>query len=320
MNDHANPWISLLTELTLDHSEKEVVKRFTDNIEGLHFLAVVDILKKHDYGNEALELLSWGVSKNPTYAAGKAALGKELYHLGLINEAWDVFKSSQRTLKNNLLAQNLMFYCAVLMGYENTARSLLDHLKISQLINDRSSKLGEVFIIDGISDAQQILLDSFKKRDITPEITSDKDDDALSLTGNSKNSEQDLISMDVINDSGINSFHVVPLNEIFFPSDIDQDKDYSNENSPIDSITLAEIYEKQGYFEKSLGVYRRLLNLTPNNEHLQKMISKLVRKAQAQKENDLTIDANIVNNMEVVEKIDQKINFYNEILRKVQHG
>ncbi|WP_208386148.1 hypothetical protein [Helicobacter pylori] len=44
---------------------------------------------------------------------------------------------------------------------------------------------------------------------------------------------------------------------------------------PLETITLARIYEEQGFFEEALQIYTNILNKTPNHAEALKQIKRL---------------------------------------------
>lgn len=111
-------------------------------------------------------------------------------------------------------------------------------------------------------------------------------------------------------------YHVMPLEEIFRPSEHDR-KDFSPNGIELDSTTLAEIYETQQHYSKALDVYKRLLRMTPNNDFLRNKVAEMSRKAKEQKKEDVSVDPGVVDKMEQLEIVNRQMAFYADLLEKI---
>ncbi len=126
--------------------------------------------------------------------------------------------------------------------------------------------------------------------------------------------------LDAVMRKELSSYHVVPLSEVLSPGTITsspaQDSDGS---SPLelDSTTLAEIYAKQEHYGKALGIYRRLLRLSPHNDLLRLKVSELARLEKEQRSDDIETDPVVYDRMEIVEIIDRQMRVYDELLNKL---
>lgn len=316
-----NPWLSLFSDLSLSRQEKEVVERFNLNPAGLGFLPLVEILKNHKLVDEAIELLTWGVERHPHYPAARVLLAKELYLRGMVQESYNKLQVTHLPLGDNVLAQNLLLKGAILLGYESSARGILQHMKRQQMLDGENRNLGNTFEIEGLGKARAKIIAEFKRADINPLLPSTAADEsqlsqqaAISDLAAPALASQMTISKDFLADQKLGHFHVVPLAEIFQPGDGQGHNQLALGGMELDTPTLAEIYAKQGHYSKSLAVYRRLLKISPHNEYLRKMVTQTAKMEQEQRQNDLTVDPALVDKMEAVELLDRKMRLYTHML------
>jgi tetratricopeptide (TPR) repeat protein len=293
------------------------VKRFEVDPDGRSFLPVSDILRAHKLHDESLELLSQGVERHPTFTVARVVLARELFHKGLINEAWSVLEDSPVPLRENVLAQKLRFKIAILFSKQETARKTRDYLAQHQLLDVELKRLSDQMETSGFETVRQELIGQFRSQGIEllleDDVDADSEDNEIQLL----DPKVAPFDVQVFGESFENlaGFHVIPLKEVFRPGESAPGGELGG--IELDSTTLAEIYEKQGHYGKSLAIYRRLLRLTPQNSMLQRKVSVLAKLDREQADVDLTIDPALADRMEAVEIIDRQIAFMNDLLARL---
>jgi len=335
-----NPWQPILQKLPLTRTEREVVRRYESDTTGRTFLPVADILRSHHHVDEALELLTQGVERHPTFTVARVVLARELLQKGLIAPAWRAIEDSPVSLRENVLAQKLRFKLSLLLGDFGVARSTYQHLLAHQMLDADTKKIGDHLELSGPDKARERLIKDLRERGVTvvmptPELASTADAAISESTGRSGQKHQlvtqynpaaPLITDDqVVVKMGaeLDGFHVVPLDQVFQPGDIGADGSLSalrkdTAGVELDSTTLAEIYAKQGYYNKALSVYKRLGKMSPGNELIRRKVAELSRLDREQKESDIEeADAVVADRLETVEIIDRQIRFYNDILARL---
>lgn len=332
MND---PWLALLANLPLSRTEREVVRRFEADSQGRTFLPVADILRSHRLIDESLELLTQGVERHPGFTVARVVLARELLQKGMAADAWRVLEESPVSLRENLLAQKLRFRLAVLLGLDGVVRATYQHLKLHQMLDAESKRLGDLIDVSGLEAAREKLIKDLRDRgtdlvlpDVLPapghkvplgpvgsprEGGGSTDPALVSGATASLYFKEDGLE----DDAAIAGFHVVPLDEIFRPGDVADKPRTGAEGVELDSTTLADIYARQGHYGKALEVYRRLLRMTPHNDLLRRRVAELTRLDREQRDVDLTVDPALVDRMETVEIIDRQIKFYNDLLSRL---
>jgi hypothetical protein len=315
----AHTWLAVLESLPLTRTEREVVKRFEADPDGRSFLPVSDILRSHKLQDESLELLSQGVERHPTFTVARVVLARELFHKGLISEAWAVLEDSPVPLRENVLAQKLRFKIAILFNRQDTARKTRDYLAQHQLLDVELKRLSDQMETTGFETVRQELIAQFRSQGTELLLEDDRDGSQEGDDAGVQLLEPKVAPFDVqIFGEGFENlagFHVVPLKEVFRPGESTPGGEIGGVE--LDSTTLAEIYEKQSHYSKSLAIYRRLLRLTPHNSMLQRKVSVLAKLDREQADVDLTIDPALADRMEAVEIIDRQIAFMNDLLTRL---
>lgn len=304
-------WLDTVNRLPLTEAEREIVRRFERDIEGRMFLPVSDILRTHDKKEEAIELLIQGVSRHPRYAVARVFLARELFLKGMTDDAWEYLQSSPVSLSDNMLAQSLIFKLSAVLEDEVAARATLQNIRSQNLREDEVAELGKILVVEGIGAVKEVVLRDGVKRGNPFQVS------------RMKKFEQDpptQIKGEVVTKkyTGVENFHVLHLSEIFSPDRMStSDEVIGGPSVELDSSTLAEIYEKQHHYGKALGIYRRLLRMTPRNEFLRKKVSELARKSADQKNSDLALDPTLVDQMEEARTLEVQISYLQEMLGKL---
>ena len=326
----ADAWTPLLNSLPLSRAERETIKRFREDASGRGFLPVADILRAHRLIDESLELLTQGVQQHPKFTVARVILVRELLGKGLVSEAWQVLEQSPEPLRENVLAQKLRLKLTLLMGDEAAAKATHQHLKIQQMQDLDSKKLGELLEVSGIAAAQAALARDFLDRGVelilpTPVVQNlDKPEISAARAspvfgGATRGGVSAYLSSDIFADeSALVAFHVVPLDQIFRPGDEPGARQGGSGGVELDSTTLAEIYIRQHHYSKALEIYRRLLQQSPGNDALRSKMAELLRLDREQRDTDLTLDPGLVDIIENVEIINRQMLFYNELLGRLK--
>ncbi|MFK7823517.1 MAG: tetratricopeptide repeat protein [Oligoflexales bacterium] len=313
-------WVEVLKNKKFERKDQKMVKRFLSKPFNQGFLPIVEVLKKYDFLDEAFELLNYGVGKYPRYTAARILFAKELYEKGLIQDAWDKVKTAKTPIHENILAQRILFKVAILNEHENTAKSVLQHMTHRRLLDRELELLGKKLNLGGIKVAKASLVEYFKNKGISIALAVSSRRAEGEKQGNilGSNSQAFNFNHKVISDPSLKHYHVVPLSQIFHAKDEPDNYKKSNDTKNLESQTLAEIYQRQGHFEKSLEIYRRLLKISPGNDYLKRMVIEIAKKSDAQQRQDLMIDPELVET-ENEPKTKANVKFYKHLLDKLGH-
>lgn len=345
-----NSWIELLKSLPLSRSESDVMRRFEAEPEGRAFLPVADILRAHRLFDEALELLTQGVTRHPNFAVARVVLVRELYQKGMIDVAWQTLEESPVSLRSNVLAQKLRLKIALLLEMADVAQATVQSLKLGQMLDAETRRLSEWLEGKGLGAAREKLLAEFRERGVEPSLDlgtsrppsmpsgsdrrggggSPSDEEFQGGAGLARGPLPSgplshgprpgplLINIEpVLRDPSTAGFHVSPLHEIFRPDQSAAPSSGAEAGIEMDSTTMADIYASQGHYAKALEVYRRILRRSPQNDLVRRRVAELARLEKEQKVEDLTLDPALVDRMEKLEVIDRQIKFYSQLLDKL---
>ncbi len=320
----------MVSQLPLSRVEQEVLRRFQEDPSGRQFLPLSDVLRNHKLVDESLELLTQGVQNHPGFAIARVVLARELFHRGLVMEAWEALENSQLPLSDNILAQKLRFKIAVLLGDESTARSAMQLLRIQQGVDPESRRLFDQLEIDGIQSVRDSFRADLQKKGVDLRLPSpalgqqaEKPQSQQSPEGVIRAKGQRFIleyELDSATRKQIENFHVVPLSEVFVPDSAANSVGGGGQQVELDSTTLAEIYAKQGVYSKALSIYRRLLRIAPHNDLIRLKVSEMARLEREQRSDDLAADPVVFERMEVNDLIDRQMRFMQGLLNKLEQN
>ncbi len=305
-------WIDLVSRLPLSDVQREVVNRFSADIQGRLFLPIADILKAHNKLDESLELLLQGVANHPRYSVARVVLVRELFHKGMVNHAWDCVQSSPVSLNDNLLAQHLIFKLSIVLEDETSARAALQNIRNHNLSDPEVMELGRLLVSEGIFAVKDVICREAIKRGHPLNVNRVPQTESAAASPLSKPVLTKVYR-------GVENFHVLALSDIFTPDGANSSEDQSLDSGvELDSTTLAEIFESQHHYGKALGIYRRLLRMSPRNDLLRRKVSELARKSSDQKNADLALDPSLVDQMEEASSLDKRIDYLQGFLENLE--
>lgn len=324
----AKTWIAIAGQLPLSRVEQEVLKRFRDDPSGRQFLPLSDVLRAHKLSDESLELLTQGVQDHPAFSVARVVLARELFQRGQVMEAWAALERSPAPLSDNVLAQKLRFKMAVLLGDESAARGSIQSLRVQQGVDPEVRRVFDQLEIEGILAARDSFRDELISRGIDlrmPKMADSAREDEQKPSPLSKDSARGRgkrfileYELDESTRRHVENFHVVPLIEVFVPTDGESVTLGDGGQVELDSTTLAEIYAKQGFYSKALAIYRRLLRMAPHNDLIRLKVSEMARLEKDQRQDDLEVDPVVYERMEVTELIDRQMRFMQSMLDKLE--
>lgn len=316
-------WISILMNLPLSRAELDLIKRYEDNPRGRTFLALSEILRSRNYYDECIELLSEGLERHPGFTVARVMLARDMFARGLAAQSLTVLIQSPESLHKNVLAQKLLLKLFVVLGKESDALRIWENVKHLNAIDSQVERLGQDLETEPFDRVSKRFILELKSSGVPLVSSSDdkeKSDKEVKLSKGviREGASTNLVSVPIIDQEKISGFHVVPLKEVF--STAERLGVFGKGDSvELDAVTLAEIYEIQGYYSKALEIYHRLLNKSPNSDRIRKKIADTKKSLAKQKSVDKGIDADMVHQMEEIQIIDEKIRFMSQLLEKLRH-
>ncbi len=323
-------WVSQFEKLPLTKLERQVFAKFELDPEGLGFLALSDVLKAHKLYDEALELLSEGVSRHPNYVVARVALARDLLARGLIDASWQSLEEAPLEARSNALSHKIRLKLALLRQDSAAVEKATESLKLESSLDQETRGLLDLIRVSGSEAARKALMREFSDRGINLSLEVKANDENPHILPPKPTLKRDArqsatgvyFHIDDEKEALLRGFHVVPLSEIFQPSDVapssDARRGRADASIELDTVTMAELYERQGHFGKALEVYRRLLRVAPNQEHLRRKVGELTKLEREQKDQDLSIDPALVDRLEAIEIIDRQAKFYESLLAKME--
>ena len=301
-------WALAFEDLKLTDPEKAIVKRLIDTPRSRSFLPAAEILKKYGKTGECIELLTIGLEWHPSYSAARVTLARELFNQGMMEESWELLHRSGDYLGGNFVAQKLRLKIAIVLGQETDARAICENMVQGGIIDNEVELINENLQSIRFTKVRDELVRQLEERGIR----------ILPLGAPKHPQPSDLSASHAIDDGleRTKGFYVAPVRQIFarIVQDGPQDEMPGGE---LDTITLAELYERQGHYSKALEIYRRLASMSTQNEMFRRKIAEIMARKHEQKEADLKVDPKVVEQIQKCEVFDQKISYLHRLLDRL---
>jgi len=303
-------WLHL-DRLPLSPTEQETVRRFQSQPQGRMFLAVAEILLKHGGRDDGIQLLLHGIQLHPGYSVARVVLISELVNQGMPQEAWQVLENSPNSLRDNKTAQLLKFRLALILGYDDLMPVLRQEMFQRDQFDSETKQLADQLSIEDFASVRHQYLDQLRARGIPLPLDFLEVAKQLSdriIQRHKKNSEPEQ-RFDEPEDSlttkrRIDGFFVTPLQQVFtktlqaLPGLAQKD---------MDAMTLAQVYRRQGHYQKALEILKRLLYMAPSNDLLRKQLAELRSLKEDQERRERDFDPELADRMEQAAQLDQRI-------------
>ncbi len=270
-----HPVLKTLEKLDLTSSERLEVKKYKTSEMRRNFLPIFRIFKNHGFKDEALELLSWGVATFPKYAAARVLLAKEMFYRGMIPSTWKLLVESSFDFNENVMAQRIIFQCAILLNYPQTALRSLQDLHIKQMSDIFLDQLGHKLKTEGLWAARKYLIGSFQRTGVQLNVEDlemyARKDEAPAIKSEPKNKACEILNQ-ILENKKTASWQCQSLTDIFLVDDMSENKiNFKNsslsqkENEDLtkfpQQVNKTEVAQEKSSFE--LHYYKNLLrNLT----------------------------------------------------------
>lgn len=267
------------------------IKKYEDNLtkdpNSYCFAPLSELYRKLGLLDDAVAVAKKGIEAHPLYIGGFMALGRALYEKGSRDEAKAALEKVVLATPENLLAQRILSQIYQEEGNLTAAERALQLLVTFNPEDTESSIALEVLqrSLHGTEDSETLSApspDLFENEsEETPEISCPEEEVPLAVSA--------------------------PPTEL--PESIDpegaHDQSWSAEDSfsfeetpetetgifPLPTVTLAELYEVQGFLEKALEVYQDLLKKDPESRLLKERAAALSMRLAG--ESNLTLPESI---------------------------
>lgn len=332
-------WMKVLKSFNLSREEEKIIQHYDEHPESQGFLPMAQLLHRYHYRDEAIEILMAGVAAHPSFTVARVLLVSYLWQKGLFVVAWRILQEAARgSLEGNILAWSLTFKLALVLGYEKHARTAMACLQASP--QDQKEEIQEIirtYTLSGLKKARESLLADYDvtaldlpgglpvdeehdtKAEESPKKSSGHVDYPQSRAVEGASCKEDSSSDECATapQERFDEFHTVALGEIFSPAD-QGTSTFSSAGVELDSLTLAEIFEKQHCHAKALAIYRRLSSHSPGHDGLRKKILLLEKKIKDEQSSPLEDVDELIDSLQEHRIIDEKRLLLQRMLETLQ--
>lgn len=225
----------------------------TENPDSLFFAKLSSIYLKVGLVDDAVHCATQGVLKHPRYLAGLRALAMACNAKGLKDECRCALESFTEALPEDTEATKMLTKIYLQNGNIDAAKNCLQT------------------ILDFYPDDIDARLELTRLSSTTAEISEDDEFiEELDETDILELDDADLITDNTSAEDDTNAYFDSTTNEV---QSVDETP--APHTDPLSTVTLAELYVKQGFIEKALIIYRALLADNPNNREVAMRIQEL---------------------------------------------
>lgn len=236
---------------------KTLDSRLKDNPDSLCFAQLADVYLKVGLADDALHLARQGVQRYPRYIAGQRVLAQACHAKGLQDECRQALEQLTAAIPEDTDAQKML--ARLYLQSENTTAAIECFQTVLDFYPDDNESVLEL----------KTLLSSpatAPPESSTPEESDDEFIEELD--------EEDILEiddLDLIIDEEPDESEFPVADQSVPPAAASRSEQYD----PLSTVTLAELYVKQGFIDKALVIYRALLADTPENLEVQARIRDL---------------------------------------------
>lgn len=311
----------ILEEKNLSKSEQIAVDHYKKKPDGRGFFSVAEIMARHQQWDEAIQLLSFGLERHPSYSVARVFLCHLLFRRHSFMDAWTVLEKSPSPLKTNLTAQLLRLKLAVLLGKGSEAKDLVKELASQDFHESETLAIIEQMDIKPFAQVRRDYADVLKipfsvlpqDKQAEAETSAPGSADHFLKAVNREEEEAQVSFRERV----AKGFFASPIHSLFTKPLIT----LPPEQGDLDEWTRARLMRRQGLYLKASEIYQKLVREAPSNELLRREYAEICDLRDAQKEIDKRMNPEIVEGMERVRKIDDKLRFLNDLLSRLDdHG
>jgi tetratricopeptide (TPR) repeat protein len=206
------------------------------------FTILAELYRKVGLLDDAINVANCGIETHPEYVGGYMAVGRAYFEKGMKEESKQSLERVVRVTPDNLLAQKLLSQIYIEQGDISSA---VKTLQVVELLNPDDMEC-------------RLMLESLEKASLYCD-EKNPDDNTFVAIEETAATDNGLLF-------GDDNVETEPVEE---PSGLvtSQDSiDVASRKDPLATATLAELYVSQGFLDRAIGVYRELLETSPDNE------------------------------------------------------
>ncbi|MRR05596.1 MAG: tetratricopeptide repeat protein [Deltaproteobacteria bacterium] len=237
------------------------------------FAPLSELYRKLGLLDDAVAVAHRGIEAHPEYIGGFMALGRALYEQGNRDQAKFALEKVALATPENLLAQKILSQIYQEEGNLSAAERAL-HLLVTFNPEDRESALALEVLRRSIPPAAEtVSLPATAPCAAEESLVAEQSE--VDFTSNAEQPAR-CLEFDGSNPCVDDEFAEIPAaaDEHFLATGEPFDAEAGI--MPLATVTLAELYEGQGFLEKALQVYSDLLDKDPENQLLQERVSQLI--------------------------------------------
>lgn len=228
------------------------------------FAPLSELYRKLGLLDDAVTVARRGSAIHPDYVGGYMALGRALYDKKEFAEARISLEKVVRATPENLLAQKLLSQI-----YQNEGDVAAARHALQLLVDFNPEDVESRIMLDSLRDHNGVVISDQAQ-------PSEPSQDVLGLDArNVTDFELNEVAAHKL-DENSDVVCQIPLATEETNPDIDEVAISSSINNvPVSTVTLAELYESQGYSEEALRIYTDLLSKDPDNTEISQRIMEL---------------------------------------------
>lgn len=317
-------WSHTLDRLPLSPTEQDTIKRYQEQPHGRLFLAVAEILLKYGVRDDGIQLLLQGIQQHPAYSVARVVLVNELLNQGMPEEAWQILENSPTSLRDNKTAQILKFKLALILGHDDLIPIIRQEMTQRDQFDSETKRLAEQLQIESFATVRMQYINELRAQGIA--LPLDFIEMAKQLADKiiqqpSADPQEALADRDHSHDTlmakrRIDGFFVAPLQQIFIKP---KQALPGLEQKDMDTMTLAQVYRRQGHYEKALDILKRLVYMAPSNEYLRKQLAEVRSLKEEQERREREYDPDLAERMEQVSQLNRRIQGLSLLLEELDH-
>ncbi|MFW7380393.1 MAG: hypothetical protein ACOH5I_16395 [Oligoflexus sp.] len=304
-------WSHCLDRLPLSANEQELVKKFQEQPQGRSFLAVAELLLKYGMRDDGIQLLLHGIQLHPGYSVARVVLIAELFQQGMPEEAWQILENSPNSLRDNKTAQILKFKLALILGHDDLMPVLRQEMFQRDQFDSETTHLADQLAIEDFASVRHQYLNQLRARGIPLpldflELAKQISERIVKRNNKAEDAEAHAHKLEnsLSAKRRIDGFFVTPLQQIF-TKPLQPLAGLAKKD--MDAMTLAQVYRRQGHYQKSLEILKRLLYMAPSNDLLRKQVAEVRSLKEDQERRERDFDPDLADRMEEARRLDQKI-------------
>lgn len=280
---------------------KKLEERLQREPSSFCFAPLADAYLKAGMPDDALAVAQTGAALHPGYVAGQMALARVCQHKGLLDECRKSLEIVTAAVPEHAEAQQMLARLYRESGRSDDAvRALRTLLELSQ---DDARAVAELeLLISQVEDDDDLELIEFTEDDIV------EDDDTVDqLVVRVKPAAALVVDpwagITVGNDASVSSEAMLDAASLWAlpeqqlaadaaeeadDTELEEDSDHADLEvsadvvDPLVTPTLAELYVTQGFPEKAVRIYRKILTTDPSNTEAQQRLSALEQQPAVQ--------------------------------------